>query len=118
MTKTAWIVLIVAVLLVVIFVGASLLVPALTGVPDIRRWGFMGPGMMGGWGWPLIGGIGMILFWALMIGGVVWLAQALTREAKTGAPKDEPLMQILERRYAKGEITKDQFEQMKRDLGL
>ncbi len=118
MTKTAWIVLIVATLLVVVFVGASWLVPALTGTPGVGRWGFMGPWMMGGWGWPLIGGIGMILFWALIIGGVVWLVQALTREVKTGAPKDESPLEILKRRYAQGEITKDQFEQMKRDLGL
>ncbi len=118
MTKTAWIVLIIGILLVVIFVGASLLIPALTGATDVGRWGFVGPGMMGAWGWPMIGGIGMILFWALIIGGVVWLAQTFMREAKTSAPKDEPPVEILKRRYAKGEITKDQFEQMKRDLGL
>lgn len=44
MTKTAWIVLIVAILLVVVFVGASWLVPDLTGTTGVGRWGFMGPG--------------------------------------------------------------------------
>ena len=36
-----------------------------------------------------------------------------------GAPQqNEPLIDILKRRYAKGEITKEQFEEMKRDLDL
>ena len=33
-------------------------------------------------------------------------------------PRKEPLLDILQRRYANGDITKEQFEEMKRDLGL
>ncbi len=37
----------------------------------------------------------------------------------TSAPQqNESLIDILKRRYAKGEITKEQFEEMKRDLDL
>ena len=54
----------------------------------------------------------------LIIGGVVWLAQMLTRATRTSARPDESPLEILKRRYAKGEITKEQFDQMKRDLGL
>ena len=36
-----------------------------------------------------------------------------------GSHKDEPgARDILDRRYAKGEITKDQYDQMKQDLGV
>ncbi|MBI5956168.1 MAG: SHOCT domain-containing protein [Chloroflexi bacterium] len=77
--------------------------------------------MMGGFGFPFMGGIVMLLFWLLIIGGVVWLVQSLARgrgSSETSAPASESPLDILNRRYAKGEITKEQFEQMKRDLGL
>ncbi|MDE3088739.1 MAG: SHOCT domain-containing protein [Chloroflexota bacterium] len=77
--------------------------------------------MMGGFGFPMMGmGLGMLLFWVLIIGGVVWLVQALARGTGSSSvmPQSESPLDILKRRYAKGEITKDQFEQMKRDLGL
>ena len=38
--------------------------------------------------------------------------------AQPGAPHNEPLLDILKRRYALGEITEVQFEDMKRVLGL
>lgn len=42
-------------------------------------------------------------------------------EASTGTTSvstGEPLLEILKRRYALGEITREQFEEMKRVLGL
>ena len=38
--------------------------------------------------------------------------------ATTNAPQNESLPDILKRRYALGEITREQFEEMKRVLGL
>ena len=35
-----------------------------------------------------------------------------------GQHRDESLLEIIRRRYAVGEITRDQFEQLTRDLGL
>lgn len=50
---------------------------------------------------------------------VVWLVSSgdgpLTRRPGAGGEQDTPL-DILKKRYARGEINKDQFEQMKRDL--
>ena len=36
----------------------------------------------------------------------------------TNAPRDDSLLDILKRRYALGEITQEQYEEMKRVLGL
>ena len=79
--------------------------------------------MMGGFGLGggmLFGGLLMIAFWVLIIGGAVWLVVTLARNnqgsSATTVSGQTPLA-ILQARYAKGEITKDQFEQMKRDLG-
>ncbi len=80
-------------------------------------WGMMGPGMMGfGWGWwmPIV----MIVFWGLVIWGIV----ALVRGAggcRVPSQRDstESALEILKKRYARGEINRDEFEARKKDLG-
>jgi putative membrane protein len=63
----------------------------------------------------------MIGFWVLVIGGAVWLVVTLARGSqgqtapRTPTSNQAPL-DILKTRYARGEITKEQFEEMKRDL--
>lgn len=121
MSKTAWVVVIGVVVLVILVIGAGLLAPFDWGRGYGYGWGgMMGPWMMGGWGFPFLGGIVMLLFWGLVIAGIVWLVQSLSRGAGPGisAPPAESPLEILKRRYAKGEISKEQFEEMKRDLGL
>lgn len=118
MNRRIWAVVIGVVILAAILIGVSLLVPLLGGRADVSHWGGMGPWMMGWWGSPILGGIGMFLVWALIIAGVVWLVQSLARGTGTGAPPAESPLDILKRRYASGEISREQFEQMKRDLGL
>ncbi len=77
--------------------------------------------MMGGFGGGgmLFGGLIMLAFWVLIIGGAVWLVWALARGGQfslgAGVSQQKPL-EILQARYAKGEITKEQYEAMKRDL--
>ncbi len=69
-----------------------------------------------GYGWGMgFGWIFMILFWALVILGVVYIVRALSRKAGRSGPEETPL-DILKKRYAKGEITKEEFERMKDDL--
>ena len=68
-----------------------------------------------GWGWIGLGILHMGLFWILVILGIVVLVKWL---AGGGAPQAEKrALDILKERYAKGELTREQFEQMKRDLG-
>ncbi|MCL5960332.1 MAG: SHOCT domain-containing protein [Chloroflexi bacterium] len=88
--------------------------------------GGYGPGMMGGYGWGqgwgwggTAGVISTIIFWILIIGGVVLLVKWLASSARTGDSPfrtGESALDILKRRYASGEITKAEFEQTKQDL--
>jgi putative membrane protein len=80
-----------------------------------------GPGMMGAYGWAhgsAFGMVGMVLWWVLIILGIALLARWLIKGAPGSgdAPRSRALA-ILEERYARGEIDKQQFEDMKRDLG-
>ena len=58
------------------------------------------------------------LFWIIIIGLILVLIWTNTRERNKYIPFDrkETALDILKKRYAKGEITKEQFDQMKKDL--
>jgi putative membrane protein len=74
----------------------------------------MGPyGFGNGWWW--MGWLMMLVFWALVVVGIVALIRFATRSAARRDGVETPL-EILRRRYAGGELTKEQFEQMKRDV--
>ena len=56
------------------------------------------------------GGIFMILFWGLIILGAVYLAKALFGGGSTEEKKSESAQEVLGKRFAKGEISKEEFE--------
>lgn len=66
-----------------------------------------------GW-WMFFGFILFILFW----GGIIWLIVWAIRRAtdRSGGSTAQNAMDIAKTRYAKGEITKEQYEQIKKDL--
>ena len=72
---------------------------------------YMHDGM--GW-WMVLGGAWMFIFWGGVIALIVWGITKLTREGSS-APRHDPLDTAKER-YARGEITKKEFEQLKKDL--
>ena len=83
--------------------------------------GFGPSGMMGRYGMPGLGfnPFGMVMslvLWPLIGGGgvllIIWLARGAGRSPSTGSAGGSPL-DILALRYAKGEITKEQLEEMK-----
>ena len=72
----------------------------------------------GDWGWMSgFGWIFMIAFWALGILGLValgkWVFSTGDSAAGGGARR---ALDILKERYARGDINRDQYEQMRRDL--
>lgn len=80
-------------------------------------WGMMGPGMMGGFGLGWFVPIFMIIFWGLIIWGIVTLIRGLSSSSHVGlASKTGSALEILRGRYASGEISKQEFEEKKKDL--
>jgi putative membrane protein len=79
-----------------------------------------GQGMMGwGYGWGWFGGVVMALLCLAVIIGLVALIRWLWKAGSRGTAGSDPsLLEILKRRYAQGEISRDEFEQKKKDLGL
>ncbi len=61
-----------------------------------------------------IPGLGMVLVWGLIILLVVWLVRAFSGE-RTADGKGA--RQILDERFAKGDIDRDEYEQKKQALG-
>lgn len=87
--------------------------------------GMMGPGMMGwyGWGNQTMGpwwGIGMALFWiavlAGLVGFVVWLVRAGSPAAAASGGPSSRAEELLKERYARGELTREEYERMRQDL--
>lgn len=72
--------------------------------------------MMGGWGgFGIFGWITILVFWLFLILGVVALIRYFGN-SRESSDKDKSPLDILKERYAKGEIDKKEFEEMKRDL--
>jgi putative membrane protein len=65
-----------------------------------------------GW-WMVFGGILMVLFWGGIIALIIWGISRLTRRSSTARPTP---LEIAKERYARGEITKEQFEEIKKNL--
>ena len=82
------------------------------------NWGW-GPGMMG---WGMMGWFGplfMIIFWVLVVVLIVLLIRSLlssNRSRNAGPDVQESALEILKKRYARGEIEKEEFEAKKKDL--
>jgi len=61
------------------------------------------------------------IFWMLILGVIIWAVvtfvnNSRSRDRSDNLPQQESALDILKKRYAKGEITKEEFEQMKIDL--
>ncbi|MCS7051176.1 MAG: SHOCT domain-containing protein [Thermomicrobium sp.] len=82
--------------------------------PWCGPWGGMSWGW-GNWWW----GLFTMLFWLLVLFGflllVFWTVRQILREGRSGGGSTRAI-EIVQERYARGEITREQYEQMRRDI--
>lgn len=73
-------------------------------------------GMMEGYGYGMGSGMWIfgLIFWILILIGLVLLIKYLWEGG--GARKEESALEILKKKYAKGEISKEEFEEKKKDI--
>lgn len=69
------------------------------------------------WGGMWMGWIFWIVILGLIIWGVVTVIKNASRSGGGGSGADESPLDILKKRYARGEISREEFERMKKDLG-
>lgn len=120
MNRPTWAIVIgVTIVFLLICVSAFVIIPSVSGYGS-GAWGMMGPWMMGGSGFPFFGGSGMLIFGVFIIVGIVLLVVWFARNAgqsPVSTTRGESPLDILKVRYARGEITREQYEEMRRDLG-
>lgn len=73
------------------------------------NWGF-------GAGAAIIGMLLMAAFWVAVIVGIVFLVRWIAGQSGSRPQQGETALDILKKRYARGEITKAEFEERKKDL--
>lgn len=84
-------------------------------------WGHMGNGGSSGWMW--IWGSMMIIFWIILISAVAWVIVRLAASSRHDAPAINEQMEhrhareILADRYARGEITSEEYDERLTKLG-
>lgn len=94
--------------------GFAVTVPSIAWAQE-RPWDWGHP-MMWGWGMGMM--VMMLVFWGLVIAGVVLLVRWLAGlgGGREGGGRTDRALEILRERYARGEIDREEFESRKRDL--
>ena len=73
--------------------------------------GGFGDGHMGGWGWLAITAM------AVMMGGLGWMMWSMMRGAgSSGRGSSEDPVEVLKARYARGELTTEEFQERLRAI--
>ncbi|MFO7570707.1 MAG: SHOCT domain-containing protein [Smithellaceae bacterium] len=80
----------------------------------MRGWGRMDD-YGGGYGFGIGGMFMWLIILIILVAAIYFIVMAIKSRQVTGSSLETPL-DILKKRYAKGEITKEDFERMKKDL--
>ena len=74
------------------------------------------------WGMMLVGGLFMLLFWGGVIALAVFAIRAFTRSDRSpdqgvsAPPRAQTPLEVLQQRYARGELTREEYLEIRRDL--
>ncbi len=79
--------------------------------------GMMGWGGYAGFGMGFLGWIFMLVFWGLIVVGLVLVVRCVWDHGRPGTRTAEAPLDILKRRCAQGEISKEEYDRIKQDLG-
>ena len=80
---------------------------------------------MGSWGWGgmIMGGLAMLIFWGGVIALAFFAIRALTQSGHADRGSDRPAegrrstaLEILQERYARGELTREEYLTLRQDL--
>ncbi|GIK37534.1 MAG: hypothetical protein BroJett011_13670 [Chloroflexota bacterium] len=76
-----------------------------------------------GWGWMIFGSLMMIAFWGGLILLAVFVIRAISGSSvrpsgSNDSSRPDSALSILKERYARGEITKAEYEEMRRELDV
>ncbi len=66
-----------------------------------------------GW-WMILGGAWMFIFWGGLVALIIWGIIKLSGRNSSASKRDS--LDVAKERYAKGEISREEFEQLKKDL--
>lgn len=69
--------------------------------------------MTGHWGWMA----GILIGLLILVVGVILLAVYVMRRQGPGGGSRDSAIEVLQKRYAAGEISQEEYETRKRDLG-
>jgi putative membrane protein len=64
-----------------------------------------------------MGGGFMWIFWIVLLVVLLWALKAATSGRDHSVDRQKSALEILDERYAKGEIDREEFEQKRKDLG-
>lgn len=67
-----------------------------------------------GWGWMVFGAVWMVVFWGAVFALAYWLIRGLA--ARPSAGERPTADDIARERYARGDITREQLEEIRRNL--
>ena len=121
MDRTSRILLVTLIGLLVVALAFPMALGGVMGMRAMMSGQMSEPGMPGaGWSMALVmslGGLAVVAFWAALIVGVALLVRQLSSPSGAQSPAaPETPLQILERRYAAGELGDEEFQRMRQTL--